>query len=201
MKKCIAFLSLFVALISMSFINKSYHEPVKDYLNVSGPILFNGDNYNLSWSSHPIEALYKQEYIVTGDNPDKYKSMVMIDLVTGTDDVKAVLKAKVAEIELIKKSNPVVQYEVMENKGEYMLDFLLSENTPDGKLVATVERNVYRYKKFKDKSGKKGVLLFGISVRSYGNDIDDFFAKLKTNRYDLINALGQCQIPEVSLIN
>jgi hypothetical protein len=200
MKRTFIIITFLVSVTSISFTNYISPDPVKDYLNVSGPIVFNGINYDLSWSSHPAGNFYKQEYIVKGDNPDKFKEMIMIDLVTGTDDIKAVLRAKVSEIEEIKKTNPVVRYEVIENKSEYMLDFLLSENTPDGKFIAIVERNVYRYKKIKDKSGKKGVLLFGISVRSYGDDIDGFFAKLKSSRYDLINTMGAFQIPDVTIL-
>jgi len=202
MKRAFIIVIFLVSITSVSFTNHLSQDPVKDYLNVSGPIVFNGINYDLSWSSHPADNFYKQEYIVKGDNPDKFNTMLMIDLITGTDKIENVLASKVSELKQLKKVNPVVNYEMIENKamGEYMLDFIVSENTPDGKLVATVERNVYRYKKIKDKSGKKCVLMFGVSVRSYGNDIDDFLPKLKTNRYDLINAMGQFQIPEVTIL-
>ena len=68
----------------------------------------------------------------------------------------------------MKATNPLVNYEMFQKNGEYLLDFLLSANAADGKTVDIVERNVYRYKTFTDKSGKKGILLFAVSVRSYG---------------------------------
>ena len=161
-----------------------------DNLNVPGPIIFEKNPYNLVWSSYPADNFYKQEYIAKGDTVTKFKTMILLDFVTGKTKIKDVVATKIAELKKMKETNPVVHYEMFENKGEYMLDFLLSENTPDGKLVSTVERNVYRYKIYTDKSGHKGVLLFGVSTRSYGDDIDKFFADLKANRDDLINQVG-----------
>jgi hypothetical protein len=80
-----------------------------------------------------------------------------------------------------------------------MLDFVLSANTPDGKHISIVERNVYRYKAFTDKSGKKGILLFGISTRGYGNGTNDFFASLKANRKALVDQLAKYTIPEITI--
>ena len=172
---------------------------ITDNLNVPGPILFNKTSYNLVWSSHPEEKFYKQEYIPKGDSLTKFKTMVLLDFINGKAKLKDVVAAKIAELKKLKENNPVVNYEMFENDGEYMIDFLLSENTPNGKLISTVERNVYRYKTYKDKSGNKGVVLFGISTRSYGNDIDKFFADLKSNRYDLINQVGMFSIPDITV--
>jgi len=169
-----------------------------DYLGVPGPIKLDKISYNLAWSSHPLDNYYKQEYIEAGDSLEKFKTMILLDFLTGIK-IKDAVKAKVTELEKLKETNPVVQFEQFENKGEYMLDFLVSQNTPDGKLVSIVERNVYRYKTIVDKSGQKGILLFGVSQRSYGNDIDNFFAVLKKTRYDLINLVGSFDIPEISI--
>ena len=49
------------------------------------------------------------------------------------------------------------------------------------------------------KNGQKAVLLFGVSDRAYGNDIDNFFSNLKEHRYDLINAVGAFDIPEITI--
>jgi len=171
-----------------------------DYLSVPGPISFEKTDYNLVWTSHPLDNYYKQEYIERGDSVEKFKTLILLDLITGNTKIKDVVAIKIAELKKLKKTNPVVQFEVFENKGEYMLDFLVSENTPDGKLVSIVERNVYRYKTIVDNSGKKRVLLFGVSERSYGDDIDNFFAKLKTNRDDLINEVGTFKIPDITIV-
>ncbi|MES2808922.1 MAG: hypothetical protein V4619_09880 [Bacteroidota bacterium] len=169
-------------------------------MNITGPIKFGNNEYLLSWSSHPAANFYKQEYLIKGDNPDKFQQMLMIDFVITANKVKDVITAKVTELEELKKKNPAVQYEVFENNEEFMLDFLVTQNSADGKKVEIVERNVYRYKYIREKSGKSGVLMFGVSTRSYGNDITTFFEKLKGDRFDVINALGQFQIPQVAVL-
>ena len=173
---------------------------VPDYLNVPGPIVFDNNSFNLSWSAHPSANFYKQEYIVKGDIEGKYKTMVLIDVITGQQSVKSIVAAKVEELKTMKETNPVVNYEVINNPstGEYLLDFLLTANASDG-TINIVERNVYRYKTFATKTGQKGVVLFGISTRGYGAGVDKFFAALKINRKDLINKVAQFKMPEISI--
>jgi hypothetical protein len=173
---------------------------VSEYLSVPGPIVFDGKSYNLIWSSHPAANFYKQEYIVKGDNVNKFKSMILMDVITGETNIKNVVGNKASELQKMKQSNPVVNYEVIENPktGEYMIDFLLSANGPDG-TMSIVERNVYRYKTFADKAGHKGILLFGISTRGYDEDITSFFSALKTNRTDLISKVSSFKLPEISI--
>ena len=87
----------------------------------------------------------------------------------------------------------------MDKDGETMLDFLLTANSPDGKKIAIIERNVYRYKKIKDKSGHKGVLLFGVSTRAYNKDASNFLTDLETKKMDLMNKVGMYCILEITL--
>jgi len=100
----------------------------------------------------------------------------------------------------MKETNPVINYDMIENKttGEYILDFLLTANAADG-TISIAERNVYRYKSFTTKAGQKGVLLVGISTRSYGNAINSFLVSLKANRKDIITKLSQYKMPEIVL--
>jgi len=181
--------------------NKVMH----DYLNIPGPIVLDKKSYNLSWSSHPAANFYKQEYIQKGDNPEKFKEMILVDVIISSPDshrdgIKEVVAAKIAELKKIKESNPAVNYETFDNSkaGEYMIDFLLTANAADGKM-SIVERNVYRYKTFTDQSGKTGILLFGISTRNYGENIPAFFSSLKTNKSNLLNQVAQYKIPSVKI--
>jgi hypothetical protein len=201
MKKSYSIIILLTAIFSTC---KVYGQAkVKDYLTVPGPISFDNINYDLSWSSHPSDNYFKHEYLPKGDDAEKYKKMILIEFIEGGFKAKDAVNAKVSELKELKKTNPVVNYEVIENKqlGESILDLLVSENTPDGKHVSIVERNVYRFKKVEDASGRKGILLFGISIRAYGDDIDKFFALLKTNRDDMINAVAAYSIPGVKIAN
>jgi hypothetical protein len=105
----------------------------------------------------------------------------------------------VSDLKKRKATDPMVNYEMFEKDGEIMIDFLLSENAKDGSDL--IERNVDRYKKFFDKNNNEGIMLFGVSERAYGNDIDTFLQTLKQRKLDLQNAVGAFDIPEVTIVN
>ncbi|MBL7703114.1 MAG: hypothetical protein JNM14_12755 [Ferruginibacter sp.] len=178
----------------------SAQKPV-DKLNIPGPIIIGKKAHTLVWTAHPAADLYKQEYITAGDNLNKFKTMVLIEVSLGNFSLKDVVTAKMDELKKMKETNPLINYEVFQKNGEYLLDFLLSANSADGKTREIVERNVYRYKTFTDKSLKKGIMLFGVSTRSYGNDIDNFLKSLKTAKPALLNEVAQFTIPVVTVFN
>jgi hypothetical protein len=170
-----------------------------DYLNVPGPIVVENKSYHLVWSSHPSPDFYKQEYITKGDVIEKFKTMVLLDVNIGKEKIKDIVAAKASELKKMKETNPIVNYEVFEKNGEYILDFLLSANNPDGKSIDIIERNVYRYKAFTDKSGQKGTLLFGISTRGYGTEVEKFLTDLKSNKQHLVNEVAKFIIPSIRI--
>lgn len=170
-----------------------------EYLGVTKQIKFDKNTFNLAWTSHPADNYYKQEYLAMGDTIEKFKKLVLLEVLTGKIKPKDVVAAKVAELKKMKAVNPVVNFETFEKDGEVMLDFLVSENTPDGKYLSIIERNVYRYKSIADKNGQKCVLLFGVSERAYGDDINKFFSTLKEHRFDLINLVGEFELPEITI--
>ena len=195
-KQCIS--PLLVILIFSSATLAQTGRPVTDFLHVSGPVAFNSKTYNLSWTSHPNATFYKQEYLVKGDDANKFHSMLLLDAVTGEMTVKDVVAKKVSELKTMKERNPAINYEVINNAatGEYLLDFLVTANAPDGSM-AIAERNVYRYKHFTDKTGHQGILLFGVSTRVYGNDINSYLTSLKSRRSELVTKVAQMKIPEI----
>ena len=170
-----------------------------NYLGNENTITFDKIAYNLTWTSHPTDNYYKHEYLQQGDTIEKFNKLIIVEALTGKIKLNDVVSAKVAELKKMKETNPVVNYEIFEKDGEVMLDFLVSANTPDGKYLSIVERNVYRYKSIKEKNGQKCVLLFAVSERAYGDDIDKFFPKLKEHRFDLINLVGQFELPEIAI--
>ncbi len=190
--------ALMASTVSFAQTNK----PAPEYIHVPGPILFENKAYNLSWTSHPAANFYKQEYLVKGDDANKFHTMILLDVVTGEAAIKNVVTAKITELKKMKEGNPLVNYELVENSksGEYIIDFLLTANAPDG-TINIAERNVYRYKSFIDKAGHTGVMLFGVSNRVYGSDINPFFTSLKSNRKDLMTKVAQASIPEIILKN
>ncbi|MGG9963133.1 hypothetical protein [Ferruginibacter sp. SUN106] len=173
----------------------------RDYLNIPGPVVFDSQSFHLDWSSHPAVNFYKQEYLTKNDSAGKYKTMLMMDVITGDKNLKDIVAEKIKELKNLKATNPLISYESFGNAaaGEYMLDFVLTAGTPDGKQLSIAERNVYRYKTFVDKGGKRGVLLFGVSTRAYGKDISNFYAALKTNKSQLVNQVAKYTIPEIKV--
>lgn len=178
------------------------NKPAIDYLHVPGPIRFENKSYDLSWTAHPAANFYKQEYLVKDDDAGKFHMMILMDVVTGETAIKNVVATKVAELKKMKEGNPMINYEVVKDpeSGEYMIDFLLTANAPDGS-ISIAERNVYRYKTFADKTGHTGVLLFGISSRVYGSEVTPFFASLKSNRKDLMDKVAQVVVPAINIRN
>ncbi|MGC4058633.1 MAG: hypothetical protein QM743_11015 [Chitinophagaceae bacterium] len=171
----------------------------KNYLGTESAITFAGLRYDLVWTAHPTPAYFKQEYLPKGEQIDRFKNLLMLEVLSGNVSMNEVIAAKVKELRKIKETNPVTQYELFENDGEVILDFLLSVNSKDGKKVALVEHNVYRYRAERGTDGTEYVVLFGLSERSYGDDIDTFLPGLKDRRYDLISTVGLFEIPAVHI--
>ncbi len=171
----------------------------KDYLSIPGPISVTGIKYNLSWSSHPNAGYYKQEYIPANYSVSEYKTMLLIEVLEGEYSPSAVAASKVAELKKLKETNPVVQYEIFQKNGEFILDFLISEDNPGGKTYI-IERNVYRYKSIVDKKGRKCLMLIGMSERGYGDEGKLFLKNLKSNKNIMLNVIAKFQIPSVELV-
>ncbi|UKB78499.1 hypothetical protein [Chryseobacterium sp. MEBOG07] len=193
MKFKILILLLMVPLFYIKAQNK-----VNDYLSVPGPINLNQKEYNLAWSSHPNENYFKQEYLSPKENINQYNSMVLIEFVKGNFTLKDIIDQKIGELQKAKKTNPVINYQILENNGEYILDFLISENSKDGKEILIAERNIYRYKLINN-SKNKGILLFAVSERGYEKNMDDFFNNLKANSSQLIEIVGNFKLPDIEI--
>ncbi|WP_343687860.1 hypothetical protein [Chryseobacterium gleum] len=191
-------IKILILLLTIPLFYVNAQNTVNDYLNISGPIKLNQKEYKLVWSSHPNENYFKQEYISSNENINRYNSMVLIDFVKGDFNIKDVVDQKVAELQEMKKTNPVINYQIFENKEEYILDFLISENSNDGKEILIAERNIYRYKIISNEKNK-GVLLFALSERGYPENMDSFFNNLKSNTSKLIEAVGNYKLPDIEI--
>ena len=170
---------------------------VENYLETEKTIKFDNQNYDLVWSSHPNEVYYKQEYLTKEQTVEKFKSMVTIDFLKGEFKVKDLVNQKIQELEKAKKSNPIVNFTVLEKDGETIIDFLMSVSSKDGKKLLIVERNIYRYTNI-ETDNTKGLLLFSVSKRAYENEIGQFFENLKKDKNSLIMKVGNFKIPKVN---
>lgn len=170
---------------------------VEDYLHLGDKYRFDNKDYKLVWSSHPMDNFYKQEYILPNENVEKYKRLILIDFIEGDLAPKDVLSSLVNSLENSKKQNLVINYKVYEKNNEYMIDFIMSENSQDGKEVLILERNVYRYFRINTPK-RKGVLLFGVSDRAYTKkEMDNMFSVLKNKKLDLVNKVIQIEVPKI----
>ena len=198
-KRSLTFIMAVVLISSTAYTQAN--KLLKDYLNIPGPVVFENKPFDLSWSGHAAANFYKQEYLPKNESANQYKTMILVDVVTGEAVIKNVVAAKVTELKQLKAGNPMVNYEAINNPatGEYMIDFVLTANAADGKSISIVERNVYRYKAFTNKLGQKGILLFGVSTRAYGADVAAFFTSLKASRKDLVKKVSAVQMPDITI--
>ena len=187
---------LLLALLSFRLADKSQH---KDYLGIPGPLAYNKSAYNLAWSSHPADSYFKQEYLPANERSETYSNMLIVEAVVGDVSLQNAVSDKVNELEQRKQTDAVTNYQLIENKakGEYILDFVLSESA--GSKTSVVEWNTYRYMKLNDKSGKKGIVLFSYSRRAYGNASANFLKSLRTERLNDINYISGYSVPQVSI--
>ena len=170
---------------------------VEDYLHLGDKYRFDNKDYKLVWSSHPASNFYKQEYILPNENVEKYTRMIMIDFLEGDLTPKDAISNFVNNLENSKKQNPIINYQMYEREDEYMLDFIISKNSQDGKEILILERNVYRYFRINTPK-RKGVLLFGVSDRAYTKkEMDNMFSVLKNKKLDLVNKVIQIEVPKI----
>lgn len=173
-----------------------------NYLNTSSEILFNGTKFRLAWSSHPTAQYYKQEYLPAGQSPEKFTVMFLLEVVTSTLTPKDAFDAKLAELKTLKQSNSYISFETFYHKetGEYLLDFVITANAADGKTIQIAERSIYRYKKFTGAKGENGVVLMGVSKRSYAEAAPAFVKGLTTEtRKELIDKVKRFPFPSINV--
>ena len=191
MKKRLVLFLMFIAQFVMA------QNKVEDYLHLGSKYRFDNKDYELVWSSHPASNFYKQEYILPNENVEKYKRLILIDFIEGDLAPKDVLSSLANSLENSKKQNPVINYKVYEKNNDYMIDFIMSENSQDGKEVLILERNVYRYFRINTPK-RKGILLFGVSDRAYTKkEMDNMFSVLKNNKFELVNKVAKIEVPKI----
>ena len=187
-------LVLFLMLMVQFFMAQN---KVEDYLHLGDKYRFDNKDYKLVWSSHPASNFYKQEYILPNENVEKYTRMIMIDFLEGDLTPKDAISNFVNNLENSKKQNPIINYQMYERENEYMLDFIISKISQDGKEILILERNIYRYFRINTPK-RKGVLLFGVSDRAYTKkEMDNMFSVLKNKKLDLVNKVIQIEVPKI----
>ena len=185
------------SLILSSFM---YCNQIVDYFHISRELIFDGVNYSLSWSDHPSDIYYKQEYVPKTETVDHFHNMVLIEFLKGDLDIKDAIKAQLSVIVERKKTDKICNYKLIFNEktGEYILDFVNSEISND--KLSLIEWNAYKYRPYVDKVGHKGIMLTGFSHREYGDENGaDFLKKLADYRNEMLKKLYSYNVPAIQL--
>lgn len=174
--KCIFSLLVFL----FSCLN-AFSQSATEYFSVGNPINYCGTEYFLSWSSHPQENYYIQEYLPKGESLDHYNEMFTVSIIFWDRTPKEAVEAKIAELEQRKKTDPVTNYMVAEKDGEYILEFIVSDTDIKKDKINIAEVDLHHYKQMKINGRNASVLSF-YSSRAYGDDILPFIASIPTKR-------------------
>ncbi len=198
LSKMTVFIKLIFTLIILNITMVAFAQKTNDYLSVS-EINLDNSIYKLSWSSHPNDSYYKQEYLENKEKPESYTSMVMLEVLVADMTVEEALSIKVNELKERQHTDQICNYQIIKNPttGEYMIDFLMSSG--NGNALDIVEWDVYHYTKSLDSNGNSMIVLFAWSKRAYGDDVVPFLKGLDDYRMGWINLIGNFSIPLISL--
>jgi len=170
---------------------------VTDYINVPGPVQFGTNNYFLAWSAKPTDNYYKQQYLPKGDSLSRYTKMILIDVLYDTSKPRDLVYYKLNALAKRKKTDAAVDYHLIQSpdSSAYIVDFAESEGMPRVKFV---EWNAYLYKSIKDTKGRRAILLFGISLRGYDDEVTGFIDRIGDMREKILQQLIQYQTPAIT---
>lgn len=191
-------LHVLAALICVLIAVPAFAQDKTDRLGVPGPLKLGGESYALVWSSQPTADYFKQQYLPSGAKLESYKSMVIVEFLATDRSVADVVAAQTNMIRERKATNdPVANFAAFENPstGEVLLDFILSARDQKGEYI--VEWNGYRYAEA-ELNGRRGVMLFALSERAYGNQASEqFLRELATFKKARLQALTTAPRPEL----
>lgn len=165
------------------------------YFDAGNPIKFCGEKYYFSWSSHPTDFYYIQEYLPKGETPEHFNSMLTVAVIFNDKgyhmDAKKAAQMKIQELEQRKKTDKVCNYISLENDGEYMIDFIVSQGNDEG--ISVVEFNLHHY--FDTTiDGRKAHCLVFFSRRAYEDDILPFMKSIPEHRQEWYENLTNLKI-------
>lgn len=193
MKKLLFAIFAFIFLVS--FKSDETLSP-KDYLGIGNKLTFNNQDFNLAWSSNPMSGYYKQEYLLDSSTVENYNEMILIEAIEGKISPQLAVDLKVSELKKMKEENPVINWNVYQDKDEFIIDFILTDK-------ATVyEWNLYRYTTVKDSKKQKYLLLRAYSFKDNlftNDDLKPFFNRIVENRNDFIAKLSKFELPQLNV--
>ena len=171
-----AILTLVISLFSCLSI---FAQTATEYFNVGNLIKYCGTKFSLVWSAHPQENYFVQEYLPEGESLEHYNQMFTVSVIFWDRTPLEAVQAKITELEERKKADPITQYLVVENNGEYILEFLVGDSSNG--MMYLVELDIHHYRQMKINGRNASVLSF-YSCRAYGDDIIPFIQSISEKR-------------------
>lgn len=192
MKTKFLLLAAVITLLSFTSDNKSL-----DHLNVK-TITFDEKVYDLKWSAKDGNY-YIQEYLADNDSLPDFNEMVSLFVLNENVSIEDAVAVKVNELKEAKKTDPVCNYAITQNKTDntILVDFLRGES--EGNYSTIVEFNLYRYKQVRIGKNKNAVLVFAFSRRAYSYKITPFLKSLGEVRQELIGKVLRVELPDIKL--
>ncbi|WP_162427081.1 hypothetical protein [Pontibacter pudoricolor] len=193
MKQLLLIVSIFF--FSFTFVSNNSVER----LSVKGPLKFNKTKFELAWTDKPSDIYYIQEYLPKGEKLASFNQMLTIHVLDTDIAAEEAVALKVQELKKRKQTDELCNYQVNESPDgkEFIVDFIVSENKNDKVTIA--EFNVYRYKQIETGAGKKAILVYAYSNRSYGDAVIPFLKNLKTDRTNYMNEMIATELPAITL--
>lgn len=164
-----------------------------DEINFGNEINFKNKRYTLKWGINPNPIFYKQEYYTQKGNTDFYKEKITVEVILGNYQLNDALTLKINELDSLIAINPILDYEVVEDKknNQFIIDYITNQNP------GYYEWNTLRYVK-----KQKTIILLKYTYRqsfSQNKDLLDFLIYVKKNRKSFIHKIYQYKIPKIKI--
>ncbi|MBW7866983.1 MAG: hypothetical protein H3C31_01520 [Brumimicrobium sp.] len=200
MKKQTIITWIFLGLFTLTFYAQEEQTPI-NYFGFSEPILLSNTLYELAFSSHPRANYYKQEYIKKGESLSHFDRLITLDVLVGGYPPEYGMGGKIIELKKLQESNPRVQYEVLEQNGDLILDFIIVSDSFNETSEKVAERNVYMYRSIMLEDNVKALVLFAVSDRAYGDEAEKFYTANMAFKFELVNTVAGFKLPKITITN
>jgi len=162
-------------------------------------VRFNNTAYSLAFQQHPMPGYSQYAYLSKGDKFPYYRHILMLEWLVNDLTVEEMVESQIEMLDQRKEDGDLtVNYRLIKNEasGEYLLDFVLSNDDP--KVGGITEWNAYRYVPYTDDDGEEGGMIYGYSARGYGADGGrNFLLGLNKQRASITQALAGSEVPKL----
>lgn len=195
----------YLLILAMSLLSCTslFANPI-DRLGVPGPLKFNQTSFNLAYSSNPKAGFYLQEYLPKNETLEQFNQMLSITVLDNAQvSIPELLKAKTQELDQRKRTDSVTNYAISANKDQssYILDFIVSApkaGNPD--QLSIIEFNVHQYTMTNLGNGRRGLILYTYSKRTYADkDMEYLMKNLSAIRQNFIQEMATTKLPVIRL--